>query len=359
MKKIMYLLLAVVLLSCQQVSDKPTYTVVGNFTADFAGKTMTLVNMHTDEVLDSAIILESGAFEFNGTLDAPFIAEVRINEQKAADLIVEQDTVILDPISRKPSNTPLNDALSSYNMRLTTYESEIKEQYLALQSADMPKDEKMQQIETLINDYSQHMKEMMQEVYVEHVDDVLGTYIFCDMTQNAEPEEFMSLYQEASEMTRSYPQVEKIQGFMLAQQNTAAGKKYVDFTIEKGTVDSTSVSLSEFVGNEKYTLVDFFASWCGPCLRELPHIRKIHDNYASQVQCVGIAVWDKPSATAKAVENSNITWPVIFNAQSLPTDLYGITGIPEIILINPEGIIVARGLRGDGIEEKIREELGL
>lgn len=359
MKKIMYLFLAVVLFSCQQVSDRTSYTVVGHFTEDFAGKTLTLVNLHTEEVVDSAIISESGSFEFNGTVDAPFIAEVKINKQKAADLIVESDTVVLDPISRRPSNTPLNDVLTDYNETINTYVQVIQKRYKSILALDISQSEKQQQIENLSTEYNNQIKDINYDFYGDHINDVLGTYIFCEMAYDLDPEEFLKLYEEASDMTRLFPKVKKIQATMQAQNNTASGQKYVDFTIEKGTVDSTSVSLSEFVGQGKYTLVDFFASWCGPCLRELPHIRKIHDNYASQVQCVGVAVWDKPSATAKAVENSNITWPVIYNAQSLPTDIYGITGIPEIILINPEGVIVARGLRGDAIEEQIREELGL
>lgn len=359
MKKIMYLFLAVVLLSCQQVSDKSSYTVMGNFSADFAGRTITLVNMHTEEVVDSAVVSESGAFDFSGTIERPFIAEVQINKQKAADLIVESDTVILDPISRNPSNTPLNDVLTDYHETMNVYVKGIQKRYKSILASDISQSEKQQKIEQLSTEYSKQMKDINHDFYVDHINDALGTYIFCEMTYNLDPDEFLKLYEEASDMTRLYPKVIKIQATMEAQNNTAVGKKYVDFTIEKGSVDSTSVSLSAFVGHGKYTLVDFFASWCGPCLRELPHIRKIHNNYASQVQCVGVAVWDKPSATAKAVENSNITWPVIYNAQSFPTDIYGITGIPEIILINPEGLIVARGLRGDAIEEKIREELKL
>jgi len=73
---------------------------------------------------------------------------------------------------------------------------------------------------------------------------------------------------------------------------------------------------------------------------------------------LGVAVWEKPEDTKKGIEELGIIWPCIINAQSIPTDIYGINGIPHIILFGPDGTIVARGLRGEAMKAKVAEVLG-
>jgi hypothetical protein len=72
---------------------------------------------------------------------------------------------------------------------------------------------------------------------------------------------------------------------------------------------------------------------------------------------LGVAVWEEPEDTKKAIEDLGVIWPSIINAQSIPTDIYGINGIPHIILFGPDGTIVARGLRGEAMKAKIAELL--
>ena len=150
--------------------------------------------------------------------------------------------------------------------------------------------------------------------------------------------------------------VKEIFNSMDAQKNTAEGKMFTDFTIvqEPLAPEASSVKLSDYVGKGKYILVDFWASWCGPCIREIPNIEQVYDKYAGdQFDILSIAVWDEVSDTRRAAENLGIKWNQIVNAQSIPTDLYGIDGIPHIILFGPDGTILRRNLRGSEIEEVV------
>ena len=131
---------------------------------------------------------------------------------------------------------------------------------------------------------------------------------------------------------------------------------FTDFTIENGNPDGSSVSFSDYVGNGKYVLVDFWASWCGPCIREFPVLKEVYQRYkGDKFELVGVAVWDKREDTIEAIQKYEMTWPVIFDAQQIPTDIYGISAIPQIILFGPDGTIIARDLRGDGIKAKLAE----
>ena len=105
-------------------------------------------------------------------------------------------------------------------------------------------------------------------------------------------------------------------------------------------------------------LIDFWASWCGPCRREIPLLVEIDKNYADKgVQVVGINVWDKKDAALKAVEQMGIKYPVIYTEDNTATDDYGVSGIPQILLIGPDGTILKRNLRGDDITKAIDKYL--
>ena len=138
----------------------------------------------------------------------------------------------------------------------------------------------------------------------------------------------------------------------------AEGSKFKDFIIPDS--DGKEVKFSDFVGNGKYVLVDFWASWCGPCRREIPNIKDVYEKYkGDKFNVLGVAVWDDPQASKEAMDLLEINWDVILNAQQLPTDLYGIEGIPQIMLFGPDGTILKKDLRGPAVEAAVKEALGL
>ena len=142
-----------------------------------------------------------------------------------------------------------------------------------------------------------------------------------------------------------------------AMEKTAVGKMFTDFAAE---YNGKTQKLSDYVGKGQYVLVDFWASWCGPCRAEIPNLIAIYNKYKDKnVNVLGVAVGDKPEDTEKAIAEMGVNYPQIINAQNSGADEYGIQGIPHVILFGPDGTILERWLYGPTIEEAVRKHLGL
>ena len=122
---------------------------------------------------------------------------------------------------------------------------------------------------------------------------------------------------------------------------TSPGQMYTDF---KGTYKGEEVMLSEYIGKGKYVILDFWASWCGPCREKIPELIELYGKHKDNgLEIIGIAVSDKPENTLKMIDRMDIPYPQIFDTDGTAAKEYGISTIPEIILISPEGRILARG----------------
>lgn len=141
------------------------------------------------------------------------------------------------------------------------------------------------------------------------------------------------------------------------------GKKYVDVSV--GGTDGRQHKLSEYIGGKatkgkkKYVLVDFWASWCRPCMMEMPNVKSNWERYRSQgFEVVGISLDGNRQAWMQAINNNGYLWPQLsdLNGFDCPAAaLYGIEYIPWNFLCNEEGIIVAVELRGEDLANKLKE----
>ena len=153
-----------------------------------------------------------------------------------------------------------------------------------------------------------------------------------------------------------------------ARKATAEGTMFVDFTVEHvygydRSMDpqplKQEVKFSDYVGKGTYVLVDFWSPWCGPCRREIPNIQKVYEQYKDKgLQVLSLAVWErKPqSHTIETAAELGMDWLHINNCGQIPTDIYGVEGIPHLMLIGPDGTILKRGFHGlEGIQEAVAE----
>ena len=169
---------------------------------------------------------------------------------------------------------------------------------------------------------------------------------------------FDKFYSLAGEYVRNFPSVKEALIKFNALEKTRVGMPFMDFTIKNGNLDGSSVSFSDYIGKGKYILVDFWASWCAPCKAEIPNIAAVYNEFKGDMfDVLSIAVWDERANTLKSAKEHNVIWNQIIDAQKIPTDLYGISGIPQIMLFGPDGKIVAKDIRGENIRKAVAEAL--
>lgn len=318
--------LASALTACAPQEQHATFHISGTTGETVADSTLLFLTDSKGNLLDSCLVVE-GAFTFSGNADSVMVTAIGCPGQRPKiSFFAEEGNISIDLTERKATGTPLNDDYTQFIAHVMSVEDALQEEA---------------------------EKNGAEELYLKHKNDLLGVRMFNTLAYYYNYDELKAALDSACDEIKNNPTfLAKLESKKAAEE-TAVGQKYVDIT-GINILTGDSLSLSSYIG-KKLTLIDFWASWCGPCRREIPNIAKVAEKYKRQLNVVGIAVWDQPHDTKRAMKELNITWPVIFERSA--SEPYGVLGIPHLVLIDKDGTILARGFHGEGIEAAVKEAL--
>lgn len=345
--------------------NKHSFSVSGAFPESYkpylpSDSIIHIIEWTTGDTLAATKVQTDGSFMFRGTYDGtPRYAYIL--DGISIPFILEEGNVKVGTHPFSCSGTPLNDeAMRIYRKLRKASDETIRPNYPELNDTTTS--------EAVYSRVYKQFKVAQDSLYVsmlkeefagDYADGPVNAYVIDRIIFMARTyESHTAFWNLAGNLFRSIPKQMKLRRSFENEHIHGAGTMFVDCIIPQGNLDGTDARFSDFIGKGKYILVDFWASWCGPCRKELPNVKAVYDDYkGDQFDCLSVACWDKPEATKKAIEEEQLVWPQIINTQKIATDAYGISGIPQIILFAPDGTIVERNLRGEHLRQVVEKAL--
>lgn len=353
-------ILSIIALSAMALTaTAQSYTVTGKIDAKYDGKMLFLTEQN---VFVDSVVIANGAFKFERNVSDQAFAKVQIpgNRRVRADILAVPGADIVVDFTVNPmsvtDNGKMHAKLNEINAEVAKAGQVVNAKIQQLQAEGKSGEE----IQAAVNADIEAVYDIYRKAIEDNKDNIVGAYMLGMVAS-----EFYPTLGELDTMIGKVKYASKNPAVMLEREGllkaeaTQPGKMFVDFS--GYTVDGKASKLSDYVGKGKYVLADFWASWCGPCKREIPNLIELQNKFGGDKFVVlGVNVWDEEAKFKEALTAEGITYPQIYiprDNKDNATEMYGIRGIPQIILFAPDGTIVKRDLRGDAMKKIVEEKL--
>ena len=244
--------------------------------------------------------------------------------------------------------------LDAYNKQLEGFEDQIRDLYAVMQQAFDSNDSIMMDSLNKVGTALMEQQDSFRDDYIKaHPESFVTHYILDGVKQDYPLGQLMDLM--AGFTTESIYR-DHLNDYVAKLERIEVGQPFIDFTLQ--SKDGESVTLSEKIAQNKLTLIDFWASWCGPCRRENPIVKAAYEQFHELgFDVIGISVDQDEEAWLEAVEDDQLPWTQVRDSENKVSEDYMIYYIPANFLFDQSGTMVGKGLRGEDLAAKLAELL--
>lgn len=344
-----------------------TYRITGSGDMLQDGDTLFLTNDFMTGTPVDTMIAKAGKFELTGTVDSTFMCLIyskKNQEVMSSPFFIEEGSIELtlsdNPKNRRVSGSSLNNEWQELNDSLS-----LIGQQFSMMAENMATNNLTAEEAQSLNEKQQKLVKQWQDITFRYAknnaDNELGYFLITqfydpDCKDAASKQQLISMLPKN---TQDRPLVKTIQTKLNSSKATSEGNKMKDFTMND--INDRPMSILSEIAKNKITVIDFWASWCGPCLREMPSMVEMYKKYKNNgLGIIGISLDSRKSDWENATKCFFIEWPQISDLNgwnNAAAQMFNVQSIPYTIVVSSDGTILKKGLRGSELEEFVASQL--
>lgn len=369
MKQLLFTIAAVLMLAaCSTQDSQSGYTINGTAKGTIDGDTVFLCDMQgflSITPLDTTVI-KNGKFQFTGEQEGAvlrLLVPLHNGQPTTMEYFILENAVITADLGMEGEDShwkpgPNGELFQKFISGDSLLNVEMEPLWMVVGDSTATEDAKaeaQQKIDSIQAIIAQNHKKFI----IDHVPSAISDMLFGLCMQELDDQEQEEILKLFGEKQPDFPVYKAIMEERKANASTAVGAQYTD--IQLPAPDGKLIRVSDFVAKNKLTLIDFWASWCGPCRAEMPSVVKAYTAYHQKgFEVVGVSLDEDKDAWLKAIDQLKMPWPQMSDLKGWESEgaaLYNVRSIPANVLIDQQGNIVAKDLRGEDLINKVGELL--